>query len=205
MKRFAIASILPLVVAIAALDGCSNISEVSSVLTPYRMDVRQGNFVTREMSSQLQPGQTKDQVRFILGTPLISDPFHGDRWDYLYLLQPGRGEPQQRQLSVYFADGRLVRVDGDVVADESLAARDKLLRTAGDVIEIKLDTSAAGNKGKAGEKTAEKNAEKTAGEAGDKSEGKAGTAGGGKSDDAASKGKFKAMQLEPQMTMPGGK
>lgn len=198
MKRFAVAPLLPLAAALVALGGCSNVPEMPSVLTPYRMDVRQGNFVTKEMSSQLQPGQTKDQVRFILGSPLIADLFHGDRWDYVYLLQPGRGEQQQRRLSVYFADGKLVRVDGDVVADENLAARDKLLRTPGDVIEIKSDAPAAAarDQDKASAKAAEKPAEK--------SEAKPEAASGDKSKGAdAGRPKFKAMKLEPQMTMPG--
>ncbi len=72
--------------------------------------------VTQEMVSQLRPGMSKDQVRFVLGTPLVTDVFHADRWDYVYRLQPGRGETQQRVLTVFFADGQLSRVAGDVVA-----------------------------------------------------------------------------------------
>lgn len=147
MKRL-IALALPAVAALTVLGGCSSTSGITSVLTPYRMDVRQGNFVTREMSSQLKPGQTKDQVRFILGTPLINDLFHGDRWDYVYLFHPGHGEPQQRSLVVYFADGKLLRVAGDVVADESLAARDKANRPATGVIEIKAETPESDEAGK---------------------------------------------------------
>lgn len=155
MKRL-IALALPAVAALTVLGGCSStpeISSITSVLTPYRMDVRQGNFVTREMSTQLKPGQTKDQVRFILGTPLINDLFHGDRWDYVYLFQPGHGEPQQRRLAVYFGDGKLLRVTGDVVADESLAARDKALLPATGVIEIKAETSGSDAVGKDKDKT----------------------------------------------------
>jgi outer membrane protein assembly factor BamE len=139
MKRL-IALALPVFAALTVLGGCSSAPEITSVLTPYRMDVRQGNFVTKEMSLQLKPGQTKDQVRFILGTPLINDLFHGDRWDYVYLFKPGHGEPQQRSLSVYFAAGKLLRVAGDVVADESLAAKDKANRPATGVIEINPET-----------------------------------------------------------------
>lgn len=96
----------------ALLPACS----VTKLLDPYLVDVRQGNYVTQEMVAQLKPGLTKDQVRFILGTPLIADVFHADRWDYLYRFKPGRGEIQQRHVSVFFDQGKLVRVGGDVVA-----------------------------------------------------------------------------------------
>jgi outer membrane protein assembly factor BamE len=88
-------------------------------LTPYRMDVQQGNVVTQEMVSRLKPGMTREQVRFILGTPLVADPFHADRWDYVYRLEK-RGElVEERKLTVIFEEGRLKRVEGDVVAAPS--------------------------------------------------------------------------------------
>jgi outer membrane protein assembly factor BamE len=85
-------------------------------LSPYRIDVRQGNMVTQEMVAKLRPGMTMDQVRFVLGTPLITDIFHADRWDYVYRFQPGLGEVVERKITVFFADGKLVRVAGDVSA-----------------------------------------------------------------------------------------
>ncbi|OIQ90668.1 outer membrane protein assembly factor BamE precursor [mine drainage metagenome] len=109
MKRFILVA-LPLVAA------CSSAPNLTSRLTPYRIDVRQGNFVTQEMVAQLKPGQTKDQVRFILGTPLLTDIFHADRWDYVYRFQPGHGQVLERRVTVYFKDGKLARVAGDVVA-----------------------------------------------------------------------------------------
>lgn len=120
MKRIislALASLAALVLA-----GCSSTPELTSYLTPYRMDIRQGNFVGQEMVAQLKLGQSKDQVRFILGTPLVTDLFHADRWDYVYRFQPGHGEVQQRRLAVYFADGKLAHIDGDVVANQPAAA-----------------------------------------------------------------------------------
>lgn len=107
--------VLPL---LAVLTGCSGTPEIPSLLTPYRIDVRQGNYVTQEMVSQLKTGQTKDQVRFILGTPLLADPFHAERWDYVYRFQPGRGEAQQRRIAVYFSDDKLARIAGDVMSKE---------------------------------------------------------------------------------------
>lgn len=74
--------------------------------------------VTQEMVAQLKPGMTKDQVRFALGTPLVADVFHADRWDYIYRFKPGRGDVQQRRVTVFFEDGRLARLTGDVVATE---------------------------------------------------------------------------------------
>ncbi len=98
------------------LSACSGSPEVTSYLSPYRIDIRQGNYVTQDMVARLKPGMTKDQVRFALGTPLVSDIFHADRWDYVYRFQPGRGDVQTRRLVVYFEEHKLVRVGGDVVA-----------------------------------------------------------------------------------------
>lgn len=109
MKRFLSSTLL-----LAMLSGCAGTQDISSLLTPYRIDVRQGNFVTQEMVAQLKLGQTKEQIRFILGTPLVADMFHSDRWDYIYRFQPGHGEAQQRRMAVHFSEGRLARVTGDV-------------------------------------------------------------------------------------------
>lgn len=106
-----------LLLSLPLLTACSNTPEVTSYLTPYRIDVRQGNFVTQDMVARLKPGMTREQVRFALGTPLVTDMFHADRWDYVYRFQPGRGEAQSRRLVVFFEDGKLVRVGGDVVAE----------------------------------------------------------------------------------------
>lgn len=85
-------------------------------LAPYRIDIQQGNFVSQEMVAQLKRGMTRDQVRFVLGTPLVTDVFHANRWDYVYLLDRP-GQPRvQRRLAVFFEDDKLARVEGDVVA-----------------------------------------------------------------------------------------
>ncbi|HET9700417.1 MAG TPA: outer membrane protein assembly factor BamE [Burkholderiales bacterium] len=85
-------------------------------LTPYRVEVNQGNYVTQDMVSKLRPGMTKTQVRFVLGTSLLNDPFHKDRWDYIYVLQKDERIIQRRVLTVIFVDDKLQRVEGDVVA-----------------------------------------------------------------------------------------
>ncbi len=114
MKRFLL--LLPF------LAACSNTPQITNYLTPYRIDIRQGNFVSQDMVAQLKPGLSRDQVRFILGSPLVADMFHADRWDYVYRFQPGRGELQQRHLAVFFQDNKLARVAGDVVAEEGSKA-----------------------------------------------------------------------------------
>ncbi|MBA3032399.1 MAG: outer membrane protein assembly factor BamE [Gammaproteobacteria bacterium] len=106
-----------LVLCLPFLAACSGTPEVTSYLSPYRVDVRQGNYVTQDMVARLKPGMSRDQVRFALGTPLVTDMFHADRWDYVYRFQPGRGAAQLRRLVVFFEDGKLVRVGGDVVAE----------------------------------------------------------------------------------------
>ncbi|WP_126444310.1 outer membrane protein assembly factor BamE [Sulfuricystis multivorans] len=104
-----------LILLATALAACSSAPDITSRLSPYRIDVRQGNFVTQEMVAKLKPGMSRDQVRFALGTPLVTDIFHANRWDYVYRFQPGRGESQLRRLSVFFEGDKLVRVGGDVV------------------------------------------------------------------------------------------
>lgn len=113
--------IMGLALALAGLSGCSY---VPRVVTEYRIDVQQGNVLTQEMVSQLRPGLTRDQVRFILGTPMLVDMFHADRWDYIYRLEKGRTrEVESRRLTVFFdKDDLLTRVAGDVVAEGAALA-----------------------------------------------------------------------------------
>lgn len=104
---------------------------VGDYFSVYRADIRQGNFVSQEMVEQLKPGQTREQVRFVLGTPLLTDPFHANRWDYVYRYDPGRGDIQQRRLTVYFEGNKLARVDGDVVpADMNAALKPEVTKPA---------------------------------------------------------------------------
>jgi outer membrane protein assembly factor BamE len=105
-------TVLALVAALAA--GCSWVPRIPGI-TPYRMEIQQGNFVSQEMVSQLKPGMTKEQVRFILGTPMVTDIFHSDRWDYVYWRETSSGVREQRKLTVLFEKGELARLDGDVV------------------------------------------------------------------------------------------
>ena len=100
---------------LALAAGCSSVPRIPGV-TPYRIDIQQGNFVSQEMVSQLKPGMSKEQVKMVLGTPLLTDIFHAERWDYVYWRERPGEKREQRKLIVFFEDGKLTRVDGDVVA-----------------------------------------------------------------------------------------
>jgi len=91
-----------------------------SFINEYKIDIQQGNVLTQEMVAQLKPGQTREQVRFLLGTPMVTDIFHQQRWDYVYRYQSGQtGEIESRRFAVFFdAEGRLERVGGEVVVAE---------------------------------------------------------------------------------------
>jgi outer membrane protein assembly factor BamE len=104
-----------LVFLAAVLGACS---WVPRPFSEYKIDIQQGNVLTQDMVGQLRPGLSKDQVRFILGTPVLADIFHANRWDYVYRLQKGStGEVEERKFSTFFDDDdRLVRVEGDVDA-----------------------------------------------------------------------------------------
>lgn len=107
---------MPLLLALA-LSLLSAACGVVPGLTPYRIEIQQGNYVTQEMIAQLKPGLTRDQVRFVMGTPLVSDIFHEERWDYVFVRQRANSqEVEYRRIAVFFEDGKLRRVDGDVLA-----------------------------------------------------------------------------------------
>lgn len=86
--------------------------------TPYKPDIHQGNFVSKEMLAQLKEGMTQDQVRFVLGTPLLTDIFHTDRWDYIFRLQKGTGEVLASRVTVFFKENRLQRFEGGNLPNE---------------------------------------------------------------------------------------
>lgn len=89
------------------------------ILSPYRIPIQQGNFVSQEMVDQLKQGMTREQVRFALGTPLLTDLFHADRWDYPFRLQRGNGEVISSKVTVYFKDNLLERIEGGDLPNEA--------------------------------------------------------------------------------------
>jgi outer membrane protein assembly factor BamE len=94
-----------------ALGGCEALQRTDSLfgfITPYRIDIVQGNAITKEQAAALKPGLTRLQVRDLLGTPLMSDPFHAARWDYIFTLRRPNTAVQRRSVVVVF-DGDLVK------------------------------------------------------------------------------------------------
>lgn len=89
------------------------------IFTPYRINIQQGNFISQDMAAKLRPGMTKEQVRFVLGTPLLTDMFHSDRWDYLFRLQKPNGEITANRVAVFFRDNRVERIDSSELPSES--------------------------------------------------------------------------------------
>jgi len=85
-------------------------------ITPFKPEIQQGNYVSQEMISQVKPGMSREQVRFILGTPLLTDIFHTDRWDYVYWREGENGRRVERRVALFFVDGKLERMQGDIVS-----------------------------------------------------------------------------------------
>lgn len=105
MPRIAIQPFAASLFALAALSGCSSLQTSDSflgVITPYRVEIVQGNVVTKEQVAALKPGLSRAEVRDILGSPLIADPFHAQRWDYVFTIKRQGTQPQQRRVMVLF-------------------------------------------------------------------------------------------------------
>jgi len=128
------------------LSGCETASRTASrtitALTPYRFDVVQGNFVSKEQVQLLQKGMSRRQVRDVLGTPLVASVFHANRWDYAFTLRRQGAEPQQRKISVFFEGDAMLRFEADELPTEAeFAARIDNLRI--DIKVPKLEASEA--------------------------------------------------------------
>jgi outer membrane protein assembly factor BamE len=111
-----------MVAVLLMVGGCASsqgpVAAVASALTPYKIDILQGNVLTQEQLQALQVGMSREQVRDILGTPLLTSVFHDNRWDYIFTLKRQGQAPQRRHLSVWFKDNRLERFNGDDVPTE---------------------------------------------------------------------------------------
>lgn len=77
----------------------------------HKIDIQQGNVISEEQLSQLQVGMDQRQVRHIMGTPMLTDPFHPNRWDYYYSMKPGRAPLTHYRATLFFSDGRLNRIE----------------------------------------------------------------------------------------------
>lgn len=116
IPRGRIVGLLATAAALAALGACSSMQTSDSVLglvTPYRIEVVQGNVVTREMAAAVKPGMSRNQVRDILGSPLLTDVFHADRWDYIFTIRRQGAEPQLRRVTAHFQGDQLSRLEAE--------------------------------------------------------------------------------------------
>lgn len=104
-----------------ASAGCSSVQadRVFGAITPYRVDVLQGNVVTKELAANVKPGMTRDQVRDVLGSPLLTSAFHADRWDYVFTMRRQGAEPQRRSVVAFFKDNVLERLDAPELPSET--------------------------------------------------------------------------------------
>jgi len=97
------------------ISGCDRRADGSrKIPLVYRVDIQQGNVIEQSMINKLEPGMTKAQGRFIMGTPLLVDPFHSNRWDYIYSIEPGDGERAQRHIALFFKEDKLTHLEGDI-------------------------------------------------------------------------------------------
>ena len=96
-------TILLVILTSMTLAGC---------VRSYRVEIQQGNVISAEQIEKLTPGTSRNEVRFILGTPLIVDPFHAERWDYFYSLDPAKGEQVTKyRLSIWFENDLVTRTE----------------------------------------------------------------------------------------------
>ena len=105
--------------ALAACGSLPSASKVATVVSPYKIDVVQGNVVTREQLAVLKPGMSPAVVRDILGTPLLTSLFHAERWDYIFTLKRQGAEPQSRKVTLFFKEDVLDRIEADELPSES--------------------------------------------------------------------------------------
>ena len=101
---------LCIAVCLASITGCGSFGFPGV----YRINVEQGNIITQEMVDQLKPGMTRRQVRFVLGTPLLEDPFHTDRWEYIYMVRNGENTLLEQRLTVFFEGDSLTHFNSTI-------------------------------------------------------------------------------------------
>jgi outer membrane protein assembly factor BamE len=111
----------------ALLSGCESLQSSDNflgVVTPYRVEVVQGNVVTKEQADAVKPGMNRAQIRDILGAPLITDPFHQSRWDYVFTIRRQGAEPQRRSVVVLFDGDTMKSIDtgGELPAERDFVA-----------------------------------------------------------------------------------
>lgn len=108
---------------LAVLGGCSSLNNASAsmagIVSPHKVDIVQGNFVSKEQAAALKVGMSRAQIRDILGTPLLVSLFHSDRWDYVFTFKRKGAEPQSRKVTVFFKGELLERFEADELPTEA--------------------------------------------------------------------------------------
>lgn len=117
----------PALASLLAVGGCASLQSSDSflgVITPYRIEIVQGNVVTKEQADAVKVGMSRAQVRDILGSPLLTDPFHADRWDYLFTIKRPGAQPQRRSLVARFEGDRLAALEApdDLPSEQAFVA-----------------------------------------------------------------------------------
>ena len=116
--RFTLIALASLtLVACSSFDAAT--SKAVGVVTPYKMDIVQGNVVTKEQLALIKPGMSRAQVRDAMGTALLTSVFHADRWDYIFTLKSQSAKNQQRKATVYFRGDAVERTEGDDLPSET--------------------------------------------------------------------------------------
>ena len=113
------AALLALGASVAACGSFNNASrKFADSITPYKVEVVQGNVIAKEQVEALQKGMSRQQVKDLLGTPLLASVFHANRWDYVFTIKRKGVPEQERRFTVYFDDTGLERYEGDEMPSE---------------------------------------------------------------------------------------
>lgn len=137
---------LVFVVSLAVLAGCSSLPKLPKLKMPkipriHKITVQQGNVITQDMIDQLKPGMTKRQVAFVMGEPVVRNPFDEDRWDYVYTIKIPRTDLIQQNMSLYFTNDLLTHFTGDLIPSDA-STEDAEEEDAGSSDEYSFETAA---------------------------------------------------------------
>lgn len=130
--------------AVCTLSACSSWvghnDRFAYVVPLYRVEIVQGNVVTKEQAAQVKPGMSREQVRDILGSPMVADPFHADRWDYVFTIRRQGAAPQARKLVAHFDGERLKALDTptDLPTEEEFVASINTFKPKGSAPKLEL-------------------------------------------------------------------
>jgi outer membrane protein assembly factor BamE len=117
-SRIPVSLAAPLCLSLAACASLQSSDSLLSRITPYRVEVVQGNVVTKEQIERIKPGLTRSQVRDVMGSPLLTDPFHADRWDYVFSIRRQGAQPQERSVVLRFDGDALKSVEAPELPSE---------------------------------------------------------------------------------------